>query len=255
MVFEPENDLEKSLEQAMKNPDDRPQFYRDLLVAEILVISSGKPAQTGQAEVLAKGAEVHFQHFNYQGTRYLPIFTSVKRIQQGAQPQTTYLKLKARDFFELTRGERIFLNPGCEVAKGFTAKEISDLLDGTIFQPRERFLIDKDTEMLVGQPSDYPASLVTVLSDQFTKNPLVRTAYLALVGSSTIDDKRRFIIGIDVEGDWENILAEAQQAISQDEFQNATYKFIRIDNSPVCRFMITQTEAFYRRDLDTQELG
>jgi hypothetical protein len=251
-MFEPENDLERSLEKAMKNPEDRSQFYCELLVAEILAISSGTPAQTSKSEVLARGTEVHFQHFEYQGTRYLPIFSSTKRLQQATKTPTTYIKLKARDFFELTLGERIFLNPGSEVAKGFTPKEVSDLLDGTIFQPRERFKLDEETEVLVGQPSDYPEPVVTALIAQFGKNQLVRSAYLVLVGSSTTEDKPRYIIGIDVEGDWETVLEEAKQVLPQQETQKATFELIPIDTSPVSRYMITQTEAFYRRD---QELG
>jgi len=80
-MFEPENALEKLLVQAVKNPEDRVQFYRDLLDADIYALSADQSSTGTSNQVLTKGTEVHFQHFDIQGVRYLPIFTSMKRIQ------------------------------------------------------------------------------------------------------------------------------------------------------------------------------
>jgi len=251
-MFEPENALERSLIQAVKNPEDRPQFYRDLLEAEIYVLSSGQAASGTPNEVLAKGTKVHFQHYDFQSVRYLPIFSSVKRMQAMIKGPSTYLKFKGRNFFEMTRGEKVFLNPGSEMAKGFTPREISDLLDGSIFQPRQRVKVDENTEVLVGQPSDYPAELVKNLFDLFTQDTLVRAAYLVLVAGSTAtaSGKSHFMVGIDVEGDWDRILADVTKTVKPADAAKIAVDFIQIDETPICKYMTTQVGAFYRRDPD-----
>ena len=249
-MFEPENALEKLMVQAVKNPDDRVQFYRDLLEADIYALNAGQPAADTPGQVLAKGTEVHFQHFDIQGVRYLPIFTSMKRIQAMVKSPSSYLKFKGRNFFELTRGEKIFLNPGSEIAKGFTPREISDLLDGSIFQERPRFKLDENTEVYVGQAAEYPTELIKNLLELFSHDPLVRTAYLAVAASTTAPKKPHFLVGIDVEGDWKRILVDVKKAARQGEAAKTAVKFVQIDASPLGKYMASQTEAFYQRDPD-----
>jgi hypothetical protein len=249
-MFEPENALEKLLVQAVKNPEARAQFYRDLLEADIYALSADQSATGTLSQVLTQGTEVHFQHFDIQGIRYLPIFTSRNRIQALVKSPSSYLKFKGRSFFELTRGEKVFLNPGSEIAKGFTPREISDLLDGSIFQPRPRFKIDEATEIYVGQAAEYPAELIKNLLELFSHELLVRTAYLAVAASPAAPDKPHFLVGIDVEGDWKRILVDVKKAARQGDAANTAVKFVQIDESPLGRYMTTQTEAFYQRDPD-----
>ena len=249
-MFEPENAIEKLLVQAVKNPDERVKFYQGLLEADIYALSSDTSEIGTSSQVLARGTEVHFQHFDIQGVRYLPIFTSKERIEALVKAPSTYLKFKGRNFFELTRGEKVFLNPGSEIAKGFTPKEISDMLDGSIFQPRVRLKVDENLEVYVGQPAEYPGELVRNLLELFTHDPLVRTAYLAVEASATAPDKPHFLVGIDVEGDWDRILAEAKKAAKEGGAAKLTVDFVKIDTSPIAKYMVTQTEAFYQRDMD-----
>jgi len=52
-------------------------------------------------------------------------------------------------------------------------------LDGTIFQPQERHVIERATKIMIGQPAKYPTKLVESLQRLYTKLPKVRAAYLA----------------------------------------------------------------------------
>jgi len=61
-MFEPVNNLEKSLMSAATNPSSRPQFYRDLLEADIFIIQSGKNNFNIQNNVLQQGSELKIQH-------------------------------------------------------------------------------------------------------------------------------------------------------------------------------------------------
>ncbi len=247
-MVSPENELERALLQAAQNPDDRPAFYRELLEADIYVLSADQPVPGSANELLNKGTEIRFKYYEAQGARYLPIFSSLKRLQAGIKAQASYFKFKGKAFFEMTRGERILLNPGSEVAKGFTVKEISDLLDGSIFLPRGRYRLDDKTEVWVGQASDYPAELVKALSDLFTSQSLVRAAYLVLASNPSTGDSPRYIVGIDVEGDWDSILAEVKQAAAQVEAPGIPVDYIQISDIPLCRYMTDQTEPIYVRD-------
>ena len=109
---EPENELEKSLMKAATDPAYRPQFYRDLLQSEIYAISADPQSAGIQNGVLPKGSQLRIQSWERNGVHWLPIFSSLQRLQQSLQRESNYLRLNAKSFFELTRGAHVVLNPG-----------------------------------------------------------------------------------------------------------------------------------------------
>src|SRR5688572_28596949 len=136
-VFDAVNSLEKSLMSAATNPSSRPQFYRDLLEADIFIIQYGNNNLDIKNHVLQEGAELKIQHIERDGISWLPIFSSLQRLQQFIRSESSYLQLKARDFFEITRGAHVVLNPGFDYGKEFIPQEITGLLDGSIFEPSQ----------------------------------------------------------------------------------------------------------------------
>ncbi len=245
-MFEPENDLEKSLTKAYKEPAHRSQFYQDLLVADIYALTSSPP-DLDENGILKSGTKINFKHFEHEGTPFLPIFSSLKRLQESIAVEASYSKLNARRFFILTRGETVILNPELELGKLFTPTEIGDLLNGTIFKPRQRNQVDENTLATVGKPSEYPTLLVDALSKLFESHQEVKTAYVTMVLTGTETEKPELMIGIDTSGEWENLASLAHATADGLVEPGEPVHFIRIDDSPICRHMVEHVEPFYQR--------
>ncbi|MDF1555430.1 MAG: SseB family protein [Deferrisomatales bacterium] len=133
MVFIAENDLERSLVKATEDPSHHRQFYRDLLESEIHVIQHG-PAMGQKGKVKRKkGRRIELQFIEADGEAYIPIFSSVARLQAFIDDQAKCLTLSASDLLKITRGSQLLLNPGSSVGKVFAPEEVAAILDGSIF--------------------------------------------------------------------------------------------------------------------------
>src|SRR5262249_42537392 len=155
---------ERSLMQATSDPAHRPQFYRDLAAADLFFIHEGPlPGNNGQI-VLKEGSSLKIRHIEWKGKPFIPVFSSPVRLQAVVQSEASYLALNALEFMSITRGAELFLNPGSEFCKEFTRAEIDSLLDGSIWKPSERYVAEKDTTVMIGQPPNYPKQLVDTLT-------------------------------------------------------------------------------------------
>jgi len=246
-MFEPVNDLEKSLVNAAIHPSQRPQFYRDLLEADVFVIHTGESSLRVQNGVLQSPAELKIPSIQRDGQSWLPIFSSLQRLREFIRSDATYIQIKARDFFKITRGAYVILNPGSDYGKEFTPQEIECMLDGSIFQPDQVYVARKETRVLIGQPAVYPHKLVEALSEYFATNRRVNRAYLAQFFNPETDEKPHLLIGIEGSGDWERLVGEAGMVASEVMGSGEFVDFIRLDgNSGIARYM-KSTKPFYRR--------
>jgi hypothetical protein len=248
-MFEPVNDLEKSLVNAATNPSARPQFLRDLLDADIFVLNQKGDELRIQDNVLQQGAKLNILSFEKDGQTWLPIFTSLQRVEQYIRTDSNYVQLKARDFFEITRGAFVFLNPGFDYGKEFFPQEIAQMLDGSIFKPVQTYTAQKDTQILLGQPALYPHELVKTLSAYFAKNPRVNKAYLAQYHNPAADEKPHLLIAIDGKGDWQQLLADAGMIAADLIGKEEIIDFMRLDSTSISKYMVNQTKAFYTKSL------
>jgi hypothetical protein len=254
-MFIPVNNLEKSLIRAAGNPAGRPQFYRDLLEADIFVVNAGETHLDIQNNVLQKGAQLNLQTLERDGIAWVPVFSSLQRLQQFLKSDSGYLRLKAKDFFEITRGAHVLLNPNLEYGKEFTPQEIERLLDGSIFKASQRYVAEKDTKVLLGQPAVYPKELVKVLAGYFATKPQVKRAYLAQFFNPEKDEKPHVLIGIDVQGDWEKVTGEAGMITAEVMGRGEVVDIIRLDDSGISEYMINQTRPFYRKPMIKKLFG
>ncbi len=247
-MFEPVNDLEKSLMNAATNPASRPQFTRDILESDIFVINHPDDKLNIQHHVLQAGTKLNIQSFERAGQAWLPIFTSLQRLQEYIRSEANYLQLRGRDFFEITRGAYVMLNPSFPYGKEFFPQEIEQMLDGSIFQPVKTYTAQKDTQVLIGQPAVYPKELVKTLSAYFAKNPLVNKAYLALM-SNPEEEKPHLLIAIDGKGDWPKIVGEAGMIASETIGKGEVIDFMRLNNSSISKTVTRQSKPFYEKSL------
>ncbi|MFM8424170.1 MAG: enhanced serine sensitivity protein SseB C-terminal domain-containing protein [Chloroflexota bacterium] len=246
-MFKPVNRLEKSLMRAAINPSHRPQFYRDLLVSEILIIQFGQSNLNIKNNVLQEDAKLRIQHLEKDGVAWLPIFSSLERLRQFDRAASHYLQFPARDFFEITRGMHVVLNPRFEYGKEFNPFEIAGMLDGSIFKPSQTLIAHKEATVFIGQPATYPHQLVKVLSEYFFRNPSVNRAYLVLFHNPGSGEKPHLLVGIDVSDNTETIFGDAGMIGSVVLEKNEFLDFFRLDDSEFSQHVINSTKPFYQK--------
>jgi len=248
-MFEPDNHLEHSLVKAVTDPSHRPQFYRDLLVSDIFVVNAGGESFDIHDGVLQQGANIQFQSWQRDGESWLPVFSSLNRLQQSLQTETTYLRLNAKSFFEITRGANVILNPNLDYGKEFTAAEIASILDGSIFRAGQGYTVEKETQVLIGQPAAYPTELVNALCRLFPKHPKVKAAYLAHLFNPERDEPAHTLIGIEAAGDWDAIVGDAGMVAKEAMPDKEIVDFVRVspDDTGVSQYMLHKTKPFYKK--------
>ena len=246
-MIEPVNDLERSLMSAATAPAARPQFLRDLLEAEIFVLNQKEDELQIQNGVLQKGARLNILSFERDGKTWLPIFTSLERVEQYIRGDSSYVQLRAKDFFEITRGAFVFLNPGFPYGKEFFPEEIEQMLDGSIFKPLQSYTAQKEMQVLIGQPAVYPHELVKVLSDYFENNHMVSKAYLAQYFKPAVDENAHLLVGIDGRGDWQKLVGDAGMIAAEIIGKGEVIDFVRLDGSSFSKSITGQSEPFYKR--------
>lgn len=208
MPFIPENDLERALIQAAKEPAARPEFCRLLLASDLIVIgkTDHPGGHDGKARVSA-GENLQIMSGETNGKPFLPIFSSVTRLQAYIHEQQDYVGLNGRTLFEITQGAYLILNPGSDYGKELLPEEIAGLLDPNSNKPKP-FVVQKDTQVLIGQPSVYPHDLVNALKICFAARDTVAAAYLVQIAFADATQPPHPLIGIETTGDWSALTAE-----------------------------------------------
>jgi hypothetical protein len=120
-----------------------------------------------------------------------------------------YLALNAIELMKITQGAEFILNPGADFGKEFTKQEIASLIDGSIWQPTEKYVAKEATQVLIGQPKNYPKELVNALMRYFKTQKNVKRAFLAHFINPQRDEKAHTLIAVEFVGDWESIMAGA----------------------------------------------
>ena len=102
----------------------------------------------------------------------------------------------------------LFLNPKSDYGKEFIPQEIEQLLNNGISQVPSQRVVEKETKVLLGQPSNYPTKMVDSLTQLLVKHKEVKKAYVALMHDRSIDEKPHLLVGIEGDGDLELAMRE-----------------------------------------------
>jgi hypothetical protein len=231
MSFEPINTLEEKLIEAMNEPSARPDFYRELRNSQIYTIQGGADPIQEKSE-LAAGQSVQLLSVEMDGKRYIPIFSSLPRMQAFIQEPVQYLEIHALNFFQLTKGADLLLNPGSPFGKEFSAGEIESILNGSIFNAQESYVIEKNTQTMIGQPAEPPAELLAELSKVFEERlKNVICAYNAQVFNPRTDQAPRTLIAVSYIGKGDDIIAEAGKVAESVQVPFPPVEFIELNGS------------------------
>jgi type III secretion system (T3SS) SseB-like protein len=211
--FFPENRLEALLMQAANDPAARPEFVRTLLDFDLFILIDTAGAQYGSF-VTKQGDTMRIKGINLEGQYRIPIFTSELRLREFITTQESLARLKGQDLFAMLAAQEpaAILNPGASYGKLFLHEEIVSLANGTYFGPKQQ-VIQKETQALIGMPSEYPAGLIEALQRYFRTNPQVRKAYYAQIHMPDSGEPPHLILSVDVEGDYRQVATSLNDVI------------------------------------------
>lgn len=206
--FHPENRLEALLMQAAVKASLRPEFYKELLTAELYVLILPQENQSGKF-IAQPGDVLSVKGGVFNGKQLIPIFSSERRLREYITAQENLAKINGQSLFVMfaAQNQGVILNPGSGYGKEFTAQEIAGLADGLIFQTN-KYHIEKDTQVLLGTPAETPTELINNLVTYFEREPNVKRAYFALMQMPQTEEPPHFLFSVAVEGDFDSIASE-----------------------------------------------
>ena len=234
--------LEELLQKAASEPAYRMQFYDRLLSDDIVVLTDKK----GNTEngILKAGSSVNIISLN---DGKIPVFTSPERILDKGiiKDQVPYLQMNGRSLFEMTAGATLMLNPYSDFGKELLPAEIEQLLNGTIAKPSKKIVVEKDTQVQIGQPAVYPHEIVNSLKILFAENPLVKAAYLGWIYNPESADPPHYIFGIEGSGNLRELTGEAGFIAESYLGKNEVVDFIEVSDTSSLSEYFKSTTPFY----------
>jgi hypothetical protein len=177
------------------------------------------------------------------GAQYLPIFSSMARMQEFVTQETKYLSINGRALLELTRGGPIILNPASQYGKELSPLEVQQLLGGPTPPSKEFFSVGK---------AAYPMPLVEALTPVFAARPDIETAWMIQVTFADRANQPHPLVGIETAGDWPSLM-QAIQAAAEAHVPGMLFDIQRVDRrNPVgLTSALIQAEPFYVRGAPT----
>jgi len=186
-----ENKLERLLAESAQSPAARPEFYRELMHSQVLVVPHEPVAapddSPGATATLKMATIVH------EGTPYVPFYLAEKFLP----PRTRYVGLSARTFFEITKGSHLVLNPGAQHGKLFAPDEIALLLSGRLLQAEKEFQMSPNAEVIVGSPKIIPPKLLGELAALFAQEPAVLRAWLGWYHNPALEKNPGYLLALE----------------------------------------------------------
>ena len=206
--FHPENRLEALLMQAAVKASLRPEFYKELLTADLYVLILPQENQSGKFTT-QPGDMISVKGGVFNGKKLIPVFSSERRLREYITGQETLAKLNGRSLFVMlaSQNEAVILNPGSGYGKEFTGQEIAGLADGSIFQTNKQ-QIEKDTQVLLSMPAEPPTELIQNLNAYFEREPRVNRAYYAQIHMPQTDEAPHLLFAVEADGEFEPIASE-----------------------------------------------
>lgn len=221
------NPLELALARAATEPAERPEFYRLLLEAEVLIL--GSMAGDEDRRTVAAGEKLSIVNWEKKdGTPVIPFFTSLEALRRAIREEQSFLALSARSLFEITQGATLVLNPASEHGKEFLPGEIEALLSGGMNHAAQTRVVQKATQVLLGQPAEYPSTMVSSLTTLLAKHRAVKTAWLCLMHDPSTQERPVLLVGIEGDEGIERAMQEAGAVAADTAPKGQAVDFTRV---------------------------
>jgi hypothetical protein len=256
-THETENELERLLRLSVQDIAYRPAFYQALLNAQVWVLGDAAVESQLLSSEQSPDKEWDIIHWEKQdGSSIIPFFSSLAALHAATAPTSPellrYFSLSALLLLKITQGELLFLNPKLEYGKEFYPQEITGLLtQGGLNSPQE-MVLEQNSEIWLGQPSEYPTAMVTALTTLFSQKKPIRRAFLALFHDKQQDPHPNLLVGLEVDGDEaeiEQIIREAGSVASEvlEEEQWVDFCLVAADEPGISHYLQNHTQPFYQR--------
>lgn len=248
MAFEAQNALERSLVKAASDPAHRPQFYKDFIQSDIFIIQHGRrPPEKAWRVTLDEGMNIQIANIEFKGKQYIPIFSSIPRLQATLTGEAAYLGIDALELLKITKGSALLLNPGSDYGKEITAEEAASIVDGSIWQPNERYVAKKATQVMIGQPKNFPTELVESPTRLFEKKSQVNRAWVAHFFNPDIDEKAHTLLAIECVDGFDAVSAEAGIVVRNVSIPDPPVDILPITGRGGIEEYFNKTKPFYER--------
>lgn len=236
--------LEALLQKAATEAAFRAEFSKRLPSEQLIIITEGDDRPDGN-QTLAENTSVNIMTLT---DGRLPVFTTTDRIFDGGviKEQVHFTQMKASDLFEMTRGATLVINPFSQYGKDLLPNEIEQMLDGSLTESK-KITIQKDTQVQIGQPANYPNELVVSLQKLFAERPNVNKAYLGWIYNPESGDPPHYIFSIDADGDFQTTVNEAGFTAEQFLQPTEVVDFIKFGQGTLDDYFEHSTEPFYKR--------
>lgn len=250
-----ENELERLLKLAVTEPAHRPAFFSELLNAKVLILGKSGQMPVDGDVISNADTPIVIQHWEKQdGGSIIPFFSSLDALQTAVEGEQPFIVLPARVLFEITEGTGLVLNPKAEYGKELYPLEVAMLLaTGGVARPTE-LCVDKDTQILLGQPEEYPTAMVDALTALFSQRKQVRRAFLALMHDQAADEKPNLLVGLELDGEGEGaeieaLLYQAGSVASETAPDEEPVDFCLVSEKErgISHYLIAHIQPFYQR--------
>jgi len=243
-----ENKLERALKRAGDDPASRPDFYRILLDSEVYAIGHSDSPSKGHAEISAGGKLSIATWEKNDGTAITPFFTSLETLRLSLKQKTSFLAMPAKNFLKIMKGKSLILNPSSAYSKEFFPSEVEALLSSGVNHVAPERIVQEATQVLLGQPANYPTRMVTALKAFLPRHPNIHAAHLCLMQELDANATPSLIVGFKGSGNVKFAMKEAG-AVAADTAQPGTpLNFMEIieGESGISAHLLS-VDAFYQR--------
>lgn len=241
--------LDRALVAAMDSEESRPAYYDLLLRSDLYVPTVDTPEREEQRRA-AEGDSFSPVVLESEGRLVLVLFDTVERLQAWAQQEIGFVRLPGHALVASVDPQIHWaLNPGSGFDKQFVPEELAWLRRRLEDSHASQVVLERDTRVLIGTPSEVPEGLIESLTAVLRRNPEVHEARLAAIGYEGEPRAHLAFVGTLVEG------TEVEEAIRRDIvlacrgfLEEGQTVDIFLDDSGMARTARETVEPFYVRE-------
>lgn len=196
--------LDWALGRALRDPGACPEFYKLLVESDVYTVTANSAADLRTGRAASGGLKI--VQYESNGETIIPFYTSPEMLEKALKSHPGWVRLRARDFFRLTRHSHVVLNAGLDRQWPFCPADTEALLEGpkipsSVFDPEIFDLGPAPHEAL-------PESVVSALKSYCAKQVGVRAAYALLARARTPDasDINLVVIDLDIRDEVSEII-------------------------------------------------
>lgn len=173
--FHPMNELEQHLMAAANDQAARTAFQRLLLTEDLLVATPEAPSRTTE-RTLQTSEQIQILNVSDHNGQPIPaVFTSQERLAQCFGYGTGYIAMSGETLLGILMNDGAVLNPASDYGVRWTSSDLAALLGKPV-----RRVLEKDTKVMLGVPSERPEKLIASLTDALGRDERILEAWLAL---------------------------------------------------------------------------